>query len=269
MEPTPERIAALERALQDVQARQSKIEQQLRCWRGLVGLLIVGSLLLQSLPGGNAASRRKRRLLIPMVMPAPGFFYQPPRARRASPRTTPTLTVRVGDLERAVNYQENQIQSLGTALNQEVTARQAAGTSFPTPAPPAASPQPSSVPSSSFTDAQTATLRRLAGLLVVSGDTIRCNGDLALTLGHPLLTNQVAPVDADARADTHGTIEFSGTARCNGDLALTMGHTLLANKVAPIDGEGHADDRGTTEFSGNVSVARKLSSAATARVEPK
>src|SRR5690348_4492878 len=108
MEPTSERIAALERALQDVQARQSKIELQLRRWRGLAGLLVIGGLLLQSLPGGNAASRRRLRLPIPMAARAQRLLYQSPRVRRSSPRTTPTLTVRVGDLERAVNYQENQ-----------------------------------------------------------------------------------------------------------------------------------------------------------------
>lgn len=267
MEPVQEQIAALEHAVQELQTRQSKVEQQLRRWRGLAGLLVLGSLLLQSLHVGKAASARRLNLAARVAARVRGFYYQPPRVRRVAPRTTPTLSIQVAELEQAVNYQENQIQTLGSALNQEIAARQATGTRFPAPTPAAAQPQPPAA-SSPFTDTQTTTLRRLAGLLVVSGDTIRCNGDLALTLGHPLLTNKVAPVDADARADNHGTIEFSGTTRCNGDLALTMGHTLLANKVAPIDGDGHPDDHGTTEFSGNVSVAKKLSSSATARAEP-
>jgi hypothetical protein len=267
MEPTQDRIAALEHAVQELQTRQNQIERQLRRWRGLACLLVAGSLLLQPLHIEKAASAPKLNLATEVAARAGVFYYQPPRVRRVTPRTTPTLSVRVAELERAVNYQENQIQTLGTALNQEISARQATGTSFPSPTQEAAQPQPStsSIP---FTDAQTTTLRKLAGLLVVSGDTIRCNGDLALTLGHLLLTNQVAPVDAEARADNHGTVEFSGTTRCNGDLALTLGHTLLANKVAPIDGEGRPDDHGTTAFSGNVSVAKKLSSSATARAEP-
>jgi hypothetical protein len=269
MEPTQERIAALELAVKELHGRQSQVERQLRRWRGLAGVLVVVSLLLQPLRVGKAASTPKLDLATQVAARARVFYYQPPRVRRVAPRTTPTLSVRVAELERAVNYQENQIAAMESALNQEIAARQATDPRSQSPAPEAsrAQPQPST-PSSSFTDAQTTTLRRLAGLLVVSGDTIRCNGDLALTLGHPLLTNQIAPVDAEARADNRGTIEFSGTTRCNGDLALTMGHTLLANKVAPIDGEGRPDDHGTTTFSGNVSVAKKLSSAATARVEP-
>src|SRR2546422_484102 len=269
MEPTQERIAALEHAMQKLYGRQSKVEQQLRGWRGVAGVLVVGSLLLQPLRVGKAASGSELGLAARMTALEQVFYYRPPRVRRVTPRTTPTLSVRVTALERAVNYQENQIAALGAALNQEIAARQATDMRFQPPTPEAGRAQPPpSTASSPFTDAQTATLRRLAGLLVVSGDTIRCNGDLALTLGHPLLTNKVAPVDAEARADDHGTIEFSGTTRCDGDLALTLGHTLLVNKVAPIDREGRPDDHGTTEFSGNVSVAKKLSSSATARAEP-
>ena len=46
MEPTQERIAALEHAMQELHGRQSQVEQQLRRWRGLAGVLVVGSLLL-------------------------------------------------------------------------------------------------------------------------------------------------------------------------------------------------------------------------------
>jgi hypothetical protein len=264
-----ERIAALEHAMQELYGRQSSVKRQLRRWRSLAGVLVVGSLLLLPLRVGKAAPASELSLAARLAALERVFYYQPPRVRRVAPRTAPGLSVRVAELERAVNYEENQIAALGAALNQEIAARQATETRFQPPAQEAGRAQPPSPTASSpFTDAQTTTLRRLAGLLVVSGDTIRCNGNLALTLGHPLLTNKIAPVDAEARADDHGTIEFSGTTRCNGDLALTLGHTLLANKVAPSDGEGRPDDHGTTAFSGNVSVAKKLSSAATARVEP-
>jgi uncharacterized coiled-coil protein SlyX len=269
MEPTHERIATLEHVVKELYAQQSKLERQLHRWRGLAGVLVVGSLLLQPLRVGKAASSRELGLAAQMTALEQVLYYRPPRVRRVAPRTTPTLSVRVAELERAVNYQENQIATLGAALNQEIATRQATDPRFQPPAQEFGRAQPPPPAASSpFTDAQTTTLRRLAGLLVVSGGTIRCNGDLALTLGHPLLTNKVAPVDAEARADDHGTIEFSGSTRCNGDLALTLGHTLLANKVAPIDGAGRPDDHGTTEFSGNVSVAKKLSSSATARADP-
>ena len=125
MEPTQERIAALEHAMQKLHGRQSKVEQQLRRWRGLAGVLLVGSLLLQPLRVGKAASGSELGLAARMTALEQVFYYRPPRVRRVTPRTTPTLSVRVTALERAVNYQENQIAALGAALNQEIAARQA------------------------------------------------------------------------------------------------------------------------------------------------
>ena len=116
----PERIAALEHAVQELQTRQSQVEQQLRRWRGMACLLVAGSLLFQPLRAGKAASTPKLNLATQVAARARVFYYQPPRVRRVAPRTTPTLSVRVAELERAVNYQENQIQTLGTALNQEI-----------------------------------------------------------------------------------------------------------------------------------------------------
>src|SRR6266849_9890752 len=123
MEPTQERIAALEHAMQKLYGRQSKVEQQLRRWRGLAGALVVGSLLLQPLRVGKAASSRELGLAARMTALEQVLYYRPPRVRRVAPRATPTLSVRVAELERAVHYEESQMAALGAALNQEITAR--------------------------------------------------------------------------------------------------------------------------------------------------
>src|SRR6266851_1679860 len=124
MEPTQERIAALEQAVQEMHVRQVRAEQQLRRWRSLAGVLVVGSLLLQPLRVGKAASSSELGLAARMTALEQVLYYRPPRVRRLTPRTTPTLSVRVAALERAVNYQENQIAALGAALNQEMAACQ-------------------------------------------------------------------------------------------------------------------------------------------------
>ena len=268
MEPMQEQVAALERAMQALSARQGAVERQLRRWRGLASVLVVAMVLLQPLRVGKAAPGDSQRGLTP-VAAFQGFpTYRAPRVRRSSPTGASSVTARVTMLERAVNYEEQQIESLGAALNQEIAARQSLGPVLP-PQAEAIRPAPP-VPSaagSPFTDAQAITLRKLAGLVVVSGGIIRCNGDLALTSGHALLANKIGPVDADARLDEHGAVEFSGTTRCYGDLALTAEHRLLTNKIAPIDTRGQPDDHGTTEFSGNVSVARHLTNSGTAKAQ--
>jgi adhesin HecA-like repeat protein len=266
MEPMTDQIAALEKTMQALTERQGRLERQLGRWRGLAVLMLL-AVLFQPLRTGTAAAGEGLVRLARGTPYQPFSFYRPPRVRRSAPAGSGTAA-RLTMLERAVNYEEQQIEALGAALNQEIAARQLGGTRFQA-LPEAARPAPLvSSAAAPFTGAQTVTLRKLAGLLVVSGGVIRCNGDLALTSGHALLANRVGPVDADARLDERGTVELSGTARCYGDVVLTAEHRLLANKIVPIDAEGRPDDHGTTEFSGNVSIARRLSSPGTAKPQP-
>src|SRR5436190_8653265 len=268
MEPMAEQIAALERAVREMNERQARVERQLRRWRGLAAVLGVALLGLSPLRTERAAAGGGLVHLARLSPLQPYPLYRAPRVRRATPATSSTAT-RLAMLEQAANYEEQQIQSLGAALNQEIAARQAGDARFQ-PLPEAAHPAPftSSAGGSPFTDAQTLTLRKLAGLLVVSGGIIRCNGDLALTSGHALLANRIGPVDADARLDERGTLELSGTTRFYGDVVLTSEHRLLANKIAPIDSQGRPDDHGTTEFTGNVNVAKRLTSSGPAKTQP-
>lgn len=265
MEPMAEQIAALQREISELAARQGRTERHLRHWRGLAGVLLVAVICFQPLRGERTAagSDLVHTARLSQLQPYP--LYRPPRVRRTTPSTSSTA-YRLATLEQAVNYEEQQIQSLGAALNQEIAARQAGDARFqPLPEVSRAAPFTAVAAGSPFTDAQTITLRKLAGLVVVSGGVVRCNGDLALTSGHALLANRIGPVDADARMDERGTLELSGTTRCYGDLFLTSEHRLLANRIAPVDPQGRLDEHGTTEFGGNVSVAKRLVSAATAR----
>src|SRR5260370_1199551 len=116
MEPTQERIAALVHAVEELHGRQSRAERRLRRWRGLAGVLVVGSLLLQPLRVGKAASSRELGLAARMTALEQVLYYRPPRVRRVAPRTTPSASVRVAELERAVNYHENQTPPRGAAL---------------------------------------------------------------------------------------------------------------------------------------------------------
>lgn len=209
MEPMVAQIAMLEQQVSTLTERQRRVERQLCRWRTLTAGLAVAVLILPLTWAGKAGTGddRVHRASASPLQSYP--FYRAPRVRRTAPSSSGT-TARVTMLERAVNYEEQQIEALGAGLNQEIAARQA-GEARLQPLPKAVRPAPFvSSTAGSFTDAQSVTLRKLAGLLVVSGGTIRCNGDLALTSGHALLANRIGPVDADARMDERGTIELSG-----------------------------------------------------------
>jgi hypothetical protein len=268
MEPMAARIAALEWTVLVLRESQRRVERQLGRWRILTAGLAVVVLWAPLTQAGTRLGRD------PLIKPAsasplsPYTYSRAPRVRRPTAGTSSTVA-RVGLLERAVSYEEQQIETLGAALNQEIAARQA-GDVRVAPMPEAVRPAPVVSPGADglFTEAQSVTLRKLAGLLVVSGGAIRCNGDLALTAGHALLANRLGPVDADARLDERGTIEWRGTTRCNGDVVITMAHRLLTNQIAPIDAQGRPDEHGTTAFSGNVEITRRLTSLAPAKAPP-
>src|SRR5467141_2500141 len=112
MEPMAEQIAALERAVHALTERQRRVERQLGRWRGLAGGLVVAMLLLPSVRLGRAAAGDGLVRLARVGTLQPFPFYRPPRVRRAAP-ATPGTAARVTMLERAVNYEEQQIQELG------------------------------------------------------------------------------------------------------------------------------------------------------------
>jgi hypothetical protein len=199
MERMQERLAMLEQRVQELAERQQRTERRLRFCRGLAAALLVVP-FPATLHGGRSAV-------------AAQLIYVPP-VRRVVRVPTPGLAARVVALERAVNYHEQQIRTLGAALNQEVAARRVGENQLQQPAGTAhATDATTRTGARAFTAAQAATLRSLTGLLTVSGDTIRCQGDLALIGGHRLLANKISPVDTAANPDENGTTEFSGSVK--------------------------------------------------------
>lgn len=273
-----ERLAALERAVEELASRQGKSERRQRLWRGLAGGLALVGLSLLPLRSGRAANAYQARIVALQRL----VGYQANEIVSLQ-RLVAYRGNRLVAVQRVNAQQAQQIAQWNQAYNQAAARRPAASGSR--------------APASGFTPAQTATLQKLAALIEVSAGVIRCKGDLALLSKHVLLTNKIGPLDAAGQPDDTGVLRCSGdlslpaghtllvakiapadkegqpdthgVVQCKGDLALTPDHTLLADKIAPVDSEGRPDDDGTTSFSGSVSVAKKLSQApAPAKASP-
>src|SRR4051812_11233632 len=109
MEPMAEQIAALERAVAMLAERQRRVERQLSRWRRLTAGLAVA---LLGIPLAGAGSGLGRDLLVKRASASPlslYTYYRAPRVRRATPGSSNTVA-RVGLLERAVTYEEQQIE---------------------------------------------------------------------------------------------------------------------------------------------------------------